>query len=59
MGEILYNFKHVVVAELNKGQLIQILRSKYLVPAIGLNKVQGLPFKAEEVEAKISELLNR
>lgn len=59
VGEILYNFKHVVVAELNKGQLIQILRSKYLVPAIGLNKVQGLPFKAEEVEAKISELLNR
>lgn len=58
VGEILRNFKHVVVAELNKGQLLKVLRSTYLVPAVGLNKVQGLPFKAEEVEAKINELLH-
>ncbi len=58
VGEILCNFKHVVVAELNKGQLLKVLRSTYLVPAVGLNKVQGLPFKAEEVEATINDLLN-
>ena len=57
LGEILYNFKKVLVPELNKGQLSSILRSKYLVPAIPYNKVQGLPFKAAELENKIDELL--
>ncbi len=57
VGEILYKFKHVVVPELNLGQLIKVLRAKFLVPAVGLNKVQGLPFKAIEIENKIDEIL--
>ncbi len=57
LGEIMYNFKNILVPELNKGQLSTILRSKYLVPAIGYNKVQGLPFKAAELENKIEEIL--
>ena len=57
VGEILYNFKTVLVPELNLGQLAKLLRAKYLVPAITLSKVQGLPFKATEIEKKIDELL--
>lgn len=57
LGEILYNFKKVLVPELNKGQLAFILRSKYLVPTVSYSKVQGLPFKAVELENKIDELL--
>jgi 2-oxoglutarate ferredoxin oxidoreductase subunit alpha len=57
IGEILYNFKHVLVPEINLGQLIKVLRAKYLVPAVGLNKVQGLPFKSSEIEEKIDEIL--
>jgi 2-oxoglutarate ferredoxin oxidoreductase subunit alpha len=57
IGEILYNFKNVLVAEINLGQLIKVLRAKYLVPAVGLNKIQGLPFKASEIEKKIDEIL--
>jgi 2-oxoglutarate ferredoxin oxidoreductase subunit alpha len=57
VGEILYKFKHILVPELNLGQLIKVLRAKYLVPAIGLNKVQGLPFKSIEIEKKIEEIL--
>jgi 2-oxoglutarate ferredoxin oxidoreductase subunit alpha len=57
VGEILYKYKHVLVPELNLGQLIKVLRAKYLVPAIGLNKVQGLPFKSVEIEKKIEEML--
>jgi 2-oxoglutarate/2-oxoacid ferredoxin oxidoreductase subunit alpha len=57
LGEILYNFKKILVPELNKGQLLSVLRAKYLVPAFGFNKVQGLPFKAAELENKIDELL--
>lgn len=57
VGEILYNFKHILVPELNMGQLIKVLRSKYLVPAIGLNKIQGQPFKSTEIEKKVEEML--
>jgi 2-oxoglutarate ferredoxin oxidoreductase subunit alpha len=39
----------VIVAELNMGQLRQILRATFLIDAIGLNKIQGLPFKVREV----------
>ena len=57
VGEILYNFKHILVPELNLGQLVKVLRSKYLVPAIGLNKIQGQPFKSIEIEHKVEEML--
>lgn len=57
VGELLYNFKHVLVPEINLGQLIKVLRSKYLVPAVGLNKIQGQPFKSSEIEEKIDAIL--
>jgi 2-oxoglutarate ferredoxin oxidoreductase subunit alpha len=57
VGEILYKFKHVLVPELNLGQLSKVLRSRYLIPTISLNKVQGQPFKAMEIEKKIDEVL--
>ncbi len=57
LGEILKRFKKVLIPELNLGQLRTIIRDKYLVDAIGLNKVQGKPFSVAEVEAKIEELL--
>jgi 2-oxoglutarate/2-oxoacid ferredoxin oxidoreductase subunit alpha len=57
VGEILSRFKTILVPELNLGQLIKILRSNYLVPAIGFNKIMGLPFQSEEIEVKIDEIL--
>lgn len=57
LGEILYKFKTILVPELNLGQLSKMLRAKYLVPALTLNKVQGLPFKSIEIENRIDELL--
>jgi 2-oxoglutarate ferredoxin oxidoreductase subunit alpha len=57
LGEVLSQFKLILVPELNNGQLVKVLRSKYLVPAIGLNKIQGLPFKSSEIERKIEEML--
>ncbi len=57
LGEILYKFKNVLVPEINLGQLSKVLRQKYVIPTIGLNKVQGLPFKAVEIESKIEEIL--
>ena len=43
--------------ELNLGQLVKLLRAKYLVPAIGMSKVQGLPFMSLEIEKKIDEII--
>jgi len=57
ISEILSHFKRLLVPELNLGQLSVLLRSRYLVPCTGLNKIQGLPFHAEEIEKKIDELL--
>ncbi len=57
VGEILSGYQHVVVAELNSGQLRSMLRDRFLVDAQGLNKVRGQPFKVREiVEAVRSRL---
>jgi len=58
LGEILNNFKRIFIPELNMGQLKMIIQSTYLIPVIGMNKVQGKPFKAVEIEEKLVELLN-
>jgi 2-oxoglutarate ferredoxin oxidoreductase subunit alpha len=57
LAKIIHNFKHVIVAELNNGQLRTILRAEYLVDCIGLNKIQGQPFKVREVIAAVENLL--
>lgn len=58
LGEILKRFKKVLVCEMNLGQLAKLLRSEFLVDCLQLNKVQGLPFKAYEIENKVKEILN-
>lgn len=54
----LRRYRHVVVAELNMGQLKSVLRDRFLVDCIGLNKVQGKPFTISEVVARVSTLFN-
>jgi 2-oxoglutarate ferredoxin oxidoreductase subunit alpha len=53
LAKVIHNFKHVIVAELNMGQLRSVIRDKFLINAIGLNKVQGQPFKVREVTQAI------
>ncbi|HXN73554.1 MAG TPA: 2-oxoacid:acceptor oxidoreductase subunit alpha [Candidatus Acidoferrales bacterium] len=57
LGEVIKRFKRVLVPEMNMGQLLMILRAKYLVDAQGYNKIQGKPFKTSEVENKIEQML--
>ncbi|MBL0309520.1 MAG: 2-oxoacid:acceptor oxidoreductase subunit alpha [Bacteroidetes bacterium] len=59
LGELLHGFDKVLIPEINTGQLLQLIRAKYLLPAIGFNKVQGLPFDTEEVKAKVLEIYNQ
>jgi len=58
LGDILRNFKHVLIPELNMGQMARYLKSEYCVTNLqSLKKVKGLPFKAITIQAKISEIL--
>jgi 2-oxoglutarate ferredoxin oxidoreductase subunit alpha len=59
LGDVLSRYKHVLVPELNTGQLVWMLRAKYLVDAVPFNKVSGLPFKIAEIEGKLDEVLGR
>jgi 2-oxoglutarate ferredoxin oxidoreductase subunit alpha len=59
LGEVISRFKKVLVPELNLGQLRTLIRAKYLVDAVGLNKVQGRPFAIAEVIAKIKEMCGK
>jgi 2-oxoglutarate ferredoxin oxidoreductase subunit alpha len=56
-GEVLRSYPKVLVPELNTGQLLSLVRDKFLVDAIGHNKVEGLPILAEELERAILELI--
>lgn len=49
LGRVLERFDRVVVAELNAGQLLGILRKEFLVDAVGLNKITGRPFTVAEL----------
>lgn len=58
LGEILNGYDKVLIPEMNSGQLLQLIRAKYLVPAIGLSKVQGQPYTTTELKEKMLQLLN-
>ncbi|MGZ8754074.1 MAG: 2-oxoacid:acceptor oxidoreductase subunit alpha [Acidimicrobiia bacterium] len=57
LGEVLGQYRYVLIPEVNMGQLRRMIRAEFLVPAMGFNKVKGLPFRVSEVENKIREIL--
>lgn len=57
LGEMLQRYKKVLIPEINNGQLIKIIRDKYLVDAVGFNKIKGTPITRAELVSAIGELL--
>ena len=57
LGEIILKFKKILIPELNSGQLAMIIRSKYLIDAIGLNKIAGKPLSKIEIYNKIKKMI--
>ena len=57
LGDILLKFDKILIPELNLGQLLSIIRAKFLVDAKGFNKVQGKPFSSNEILMKIENYL--
>jgi 2-oxoglutarate ferredoxin oxidoreductase subunit alpha len=56
LGEVLGGFERVLVPEINQGQLVMLLRSRFLVDCEPMNKVRGQPFQVEEIRARIEKL---
>ena len=57
LGALLSGFEHVIVPEMNNGQLKTVLRDELLLPVEPLNKVNGKPFKIVEIENAIAAKL--
>ena len=57
LGPLLRGFKHILVPEMNSGQLKTVLRDQFLVDAQPLSKVSGQPFRIAEIEAAIEGAL--
>jgi 2-oxoglutarate ferredoxin oxidoreductase subunit alpha len=59
LAEVLRGFEQILVPELNRGQLSRLIRAEYGVPAESLSKVEGQPFKIDEIRARIESVLGR
>jgi len=57
LGDLLAGYDRVLVPEMNNGQLVTMLRAEYLVPAEGLSKVTGRPFKIGELSDALEHAL--
>ncbi|MGW5335061.1 2-oxoacid:acceptor oxidoreductase subunit alpha [Streptomyces bauhiniae] len=58
LGEVLQGYDHVVIPEMNLGQLATLIRAKYLVDARSFNQVNGMPFKAEQLATALKEAID-
>jgi 2-oxoglutarate ferredoxin oxidoreductase subunit alpha len=58
-GDVLRAYDRVLIPEMNLGQLLTLIRARYLVDAIGYNQVRGLPFKAAELEGVLEDVINQ
>jgi 2-oxoglutarate ferredoxin oxidoreductase subunit alpha len=59
LGVVLSRFEKILVPELNGGQLLRLIRSEFLLPAVGMNKFRGQPFHVDELRARFDELLGK
>ena len=58
LGQILSNYDKILIPEMNNGQLVKLIRDRYLVDAQPLNKIKGMPFEAQEIKSAIFNMLN-
>jgi 2-oxoglutarate ferredoxin oxidoreductase subunit alpha len=57
LGQILRQYRRVLVPEINSGQLVRVLRAEYLVDAVGFNRVRGVPLATQEIREAIMQLV--
>jgi 2-oxoglutarate ferredoxin oxidoreductase subunit alpha len=57
LGAILGRYKKILVPEMNMGQLVELIRARFVIPAQPLNKIKGQPFAITEISAAIDAIL--
>jgi len=57
LGEVLASYRRVLIPELNLGQLLLLIRARYLIDAVGYDRVRGKPFRIAEIVAEAERLL--
>ena len=56
LESVMKGFDRVLIPELNTGQLRLLIKSKFLIDALGYNKIKGKPFKVSELVAEIKKV---
>lgn len=58
LEKLISGFNTILVPEMNSGQLVRLIRDKFMVPAIGISKVKGRPFFVDELKRKIKDAIS-
>ena len=56
-GDVLRRYRRVLIPELNLGQLLMLIRARYLVDAEGYHRVRGKPFRISEIHERAEQIL--
>ncbi len=57
LEQLLSRYRHVIVPEINNGQLVKILRDRYHREFTPFNRIQGIPLRKSELTEAAIELL--
>ncbi len=59
LESLLRKHKYILIPELNNGQLVKIIRDKFLIDAQSLTKIQGLPFYTTDIKNAVYAILKK
>jgi 2-oxoglutarate ferredoxin oxidoreductase subunit alpha len=54
---VLRGYRRVLIPEVNLGQLLMLVRARYLIDAVGYNRVRGKPFRIAEIYQEAERML--
>jgi 2-oxoglutarate ferredoxin oxidoreductase subunit alpha len=57
LGQVLESYRRILIPEVNLGQLSMLIRARFLIDAIGYNRVRGKPFRISEIHAEAERVL--
>ena len=55
--EVLRSYRRVLIPEVNLGQLLWLVRARYLLDAVGYDRVRGKPFRISEIVTEAERIL--
>ena len=55
--DVLRSYRRVLIPEVNLGQLLMLIRARYLIDAVGYDKVRGKPFRITEIVEEAERIL--